>query len=131
IGTAVPLLATWLVLDRAGRRWWVPPAVGSMLAWVLVADAVTLYAAIAPLAVACGVRAYRHVVMERRPVASAWFELSLAAAAVAAIPVASLALAIIHARHGFTLHPVENTLTSGTQLVQHASASFEGVLLLF
>ena len=24
IGTSVPLLATWLVLDRAGRRWWVP-----------------------------------------------------------------------------------------------------------
>jgi hypothetical protein len=131
IGTAVPLLATWLVLDRAGRRWWVPPVVGAMLAWVLVAAAVTLYAGIAPLAVACGVRAYRRVVMERRPVASAWFELSLAAAGLAAIPVASLALAVIHAHHGFAVAPVQSTLASGTQLVQHASATFEGVLLLF
>jgi hypothetical protein len=131
IGTAVPLLAAWLVLDRAGRRWWVPPVVGAMLAWVLVADAVTLYAGIAPLAVACGARAYRQIVMQRRPVASAWFELSLTAAALAAIPVASLALAIIHARHGFTAEPVQSTLASGTQLVQHASTTFEGVLLLF
>jgi hypothetical protein len=131
IGTAVPLLATWLVLDRAGRRWWVPPVVGAMLAWVLVADSVTLYAGIAPLAVACGARAYRHVVMERRPVASAWFELSLVAAAAAAIPVASAALAIIHGHQGFAPAPVDNTLASGTQLVQHASATFEGVLLLF
>jgi hypothetical protein len=131
IGTSVPLLATWLVLDRAGRRWWVPPVVGAMLAWVLAADAVTLYAGIAPLAVACGVRAYREVVMERHPVSTAWFDLSLVAAAVAAIPVASAALAIIHARHGFTVAPVEDTLTSGAELVQHASATFQGVLLLF
>lgn len=131
IGTAVPLLATWLVLDRGGRRWWVPPVVGGMLAWVLMADAVTLYAGIAPLAVACGLRAYRHVVMERRPVGSSWFELSLAAAAVAAIPVASLALAVIHGHHGFAVAPVQSTLASGTQLVQHASSTFEGVLLLF
>jgi hypothetical protein len=131
IGTAVPLLATWLVLDRAGRRWWVPPVVGGMLAWVLAADAVTLYAGIAPLAVACGVRAYREVVIERHPVTSAWFNLSLAAAALAAIPVASAALAIIRARHGFTVAPLENTLTSGAALIQHASATFQGVLLLF
>jgi len=131
IGTAVPLLATWLVLDRGGRRWWVPPVVGAMLAWVLVGDAVTLYAGIAPLAVTCGVWVYRRVVMNRQPVASAWFELSLAAAAAAAIPVASLALAVIRSHHGFAVAPVQSTLASGTQLVQHASTTFEGVLLLF
>jgi hypothetical protein len=105
--------------------------VGAMLAWVLVADAVTLYAGIAPLAVTCGVWAYRRVVMNRQPLASAWFELSLAAATLTAIPVASLALALIHARHGFALQPVENTLTSGAQLVRRGSATFEGLLLLF
>ena len=131
IGTSVPLLATWLVLDRAGRRWWVPPVVGAMLAWVLVADSVTLYAGIAPLVVVCGVRAYRQIVMERQPVSTAWFESSLAAAAVAAIPAASAALAIIHAHHGFTVLPLENTLATGTQLAAHASETFEGVLVLF
>ena len=131
IGTSVPLLATWLVLDRAGRRWWVPPAVGAMLAWVLVADSVTLYAGIAPLVVACGVRAYRKIVMERQPVSAAWFELSLTAAGVAAIPAASAALAIIHAHHGFTVLPLENTLATGTQLAAHASETFEGLLVLF
>src|ERR1019366_7427769 len=131
IGTSVPLLATWLVLDRAGGRWWVPPVVGAMLAWVLVADSVTLYAGIAPLVVVCGVRAYRQIGMEGQPVSTAWFESSLAAAAVAAIPAASAAIAIIDAHHGFTVLPLENTLATGTQLAAHASETFEGVLVLF
>jgi hypothetical protein len=131
IGTSVPILATWLVLDRAPRRWWLPPVVGAMLAWVLVADRVALYAGIAPLVVACGVRAYRRVVMQRQPVASAWFELSLAASGVAAIPVAAAALALVHAHGGFTVMPVENTLATGSQLAGHVSATFQGVLVLF
>jgi hypothetical protein len=40
-------------------------------------------------------------------------------------------LAIIHGHQGFAPAPLENTLVSGTQLVRHASATFEGVLLLF
>jgi hypothetical protein len=131
IGTSVPILATWLVLDRAPRRWWLPPVAGAVLAWVLVADRVALYAGIAPLVVAGGVRAYRRVVMERQPVASAGFELSLAASGVAAIPVAAAALALVHAHGGFTVMPVENTLATGSQLAGHVSATFQGVLVLF
>jgi hypothetical protein len=71
------------------------------------------------------------VVIERHPVRSAWFSLSLAAAAAAAIPVAAVALAIIHARHGFTVAPLDDALASGDQLVQHVSATAQGVLLLF
>jgi hypothetical protein len=32
-GTGVPLLLTFILLDRAPRRWWVPAAVGLMLVW--------------------------------------------------------------------------------------------------
>ena len=32
VGTVVPVLAAWLLLDRFGRRWWVPVAVGLLLA---------------------------------------------------------------------------------------------------
>src|ERR1700735_4575001 len=42
IGTQVPLLVTWLVLDRAPRRWYAPVAVGLLLAWAQVADALVL-----------------------------------------------------------------------------------------
>src|ERR1700678_447474 len=39
IGTAVPLMLTWLVIDRASDRphWAVPVAAGVLLAWALVA----------------------------------------------------------------------------------------------
>jgi hypothetical protein len=49
IGTAAPVLLTWLVLDRCwpagdpaarapGRLWFLPVAVGALLAWALTAD---------------------------------------------------------------------------------------------
>jgi len=37
-GTGVPVLLTWLVLDRAPRRRWVPVLIAGMLTWTLVAD---------------------------------------------------------------------------------------------
>ena len=37
VGTGVPLLLIFLVLDRAPRRWYVPPVIGLMLAWATVA----------------------------------------------------------------------------------------------
>ena len=58
IGTSVPLLLIWLLLDwverdRAARaRWWVPVAVALLLAWVLLADPIVLIAGIGPLALA-------------------------------------------------------------------------------
>ncbi len=42
IGTAVPILLIWLLLDRAPQRWWVPVLTGLGLAWVLVADQIVL-----------------------------------------------------------------------------------------
>ena len=38
IGTQVPLLLTWLVLDRAPRKWYVPPIIALMLVWGAVGD---------------------------------------------------------------------------------------------
>src|ERR1700678_28908 len=53
IGTAVPLLLTWLVLDRAPRRWYVPVAVAVLLAWVLVADPIVYVVGVGPLGLVC------------------------------------------------------------------------------
>ena len=38
IGTQVPLLVIFIVLDRGPRRWYVPAAIAVMLAWVIIAD---------------------------------------------------------------------------------------------
>ncbi len=42
IGTAVPVLLIFLLLDRAPERWWVPVLTGLGLAWVLIADQLVL-----------------------------------------------------------------------------------------
>jgi hypothetical protein len=57
IGTSVPLLLTWLVLDRGGRRWYAPVITSALLAWTEVADSVAAIAGIIPLALVCAARA--------------------------------------------------------------------------
>ena len=67
-GTGVPVLATWLVLDRARRRRrWVPPLICLMLTWALAGDRVALVTAVAPLALVAAVRAYQAIIMRRDP----------------------------------------------------------------
>ena len=56
IGTAVPVLLIFLLLDRAPERWWVPVLAGLGLAWVLVADQLVLIVGIVPLALVCALR---------------------------------------------------------------------------
>jgi hypothetical protein len=131
IGTSVPLLFTWMVIDRAGRRPWVPPVTGILLAWVLTADPLVVYVGVIPVVVACAVRTYRGVIMARQPVASAWFEITLAAFALAAVPVASAALAYIHAAGGFTVYPDHPVVAAGNLLLANGAVLFESVLILF
>src|ERR1700735_894003 len=57
--TGVPLLLLWLIIDRARPRWYVPVAAGVLLAWAQVADSVTLIIGVAPVVIACCVRACR------------------------------------------------------------------------
>src|SRR5690242_21204111 len=64
IGTAVPLLLTWLVLDRWPRRWYTVVAVGLLLTWVLIADPLALLVGVAPLVAVCALRAVRDAVRQ-------------------------------------------------------------------
>src|SRR5215469_16008869 len=56
IGTALPVLLTWLVLDRLGRKWYVVMLVALLLGWALAADPLVLVIAIFPLLAVCLVR---------------------------------------------------------------------------
>ena len=131
IGTSIPLLITWLVIDRAGRRRWVPPVVGILLAWVLTADSLVVYVGVIPLVVVCGIRAYQDVVVNRRPIAAAWFEIALAASALAALPVSAAVLAYIRSIGGFIVYPDHPVLATGAILPSNVAVTFEGVLTLF
>src|SRR5690348_14695402 len=77
LGTQVPLLVIFLVLDRAPRRWYTPVAIGVMLTWVIIADRVAVLDAALPLVVVCGIRGYWALVVRRRPLSALWFEISL------------------------------------------------------
>src|SRR6202162_3643610 len=49
VGTGIPMLLIFLVLDRAPRRWYLPPVIAVMLTWALVADRLVIAAALVPL----------------------------------------------------------------------------------
>jgi hypothetical protein len=69
-GTAVPVLALLLLLDRAARRWYVLLAAGALLALTQLADELSLVAATIPIAVVCAGRMLMAVGPRRRhPVA--------------------------------------------------------------
>jgi hypothetical protein len=131
IGTSIPLLITWLVIDRAGRRRWVPPVIGILLAWVLTADSLVIYVGVIPLVVVCAVRAYREVIVARRPVVTAWFEIALAASALAALPVSAAVLAFIRSVGGFIVYPDHPVVAAGAILPSNAAVTFQSVLSLF
>ena len=115
IGTAVPVLLIWLLLDRAPQRWWVPVLTALGLAWVLIADQLVLVVAVVPLALVCALRVLEAAVRERglsRGVAARRYELSLIVAAAAAAGLAWAAERVLRALGGYILTPIRFTFAS-------------------
>jgi hypothetical protein len=142
IGTSVPLLVLWLLLDRIDRstpRWWVPVLTTLLLAWVLIADSIVLIVGVVPLAVVSGLRFVRGLFAPDEPASSAWIQrvraqwypLSLACAAGAAIVWAWLAERLLSALGGFVVHPVSFAFTPWRQWRQHYVPALWKVLQLF
>ena len=131
VGSAVPVLLILLLIDRAGRRWYVPPLVVALVAWALVADQVILITAAIPLIVVGLARAYHRVIRLRRGIRSAGFELALAAAAAAGVAGGDRALALIRSSGGFTVYPVSNQLAPFAGLPHNALEVLQGILVLF
>ena len=67
IGTTVPVLLTWLILERAPRRWWVPVLTAALLSWAVIADQLVLVIAILPLIVVSAIRFFRSTTRCMRP----------------------------------------------------------------
>jgi hypothetical protein len=116
VGTSVPLLLILLIIDRVRRpRWWVPVVVSLLLAWAQLADSVVLLAAVIPLAV---VSAFR-VARSRQRLAARWYEIALAAAAVAVFALAQTAGQAIHAAGGYSEQPLGTQLAPLGEIVRH------------
>lgn len=131
LGSCVPVLLAWLILDRCLARWYVPVAVGALLAWVLIADPVVLLTGVFPLVAVCGIRMYQAIVRQRLPWRAWWYEASLIAAALVADGIARAALALIRAHGGLFVNPVQLTFTSITALPHHLRLAVQGILVLF
>ncbi len=206
LGSTVPVLLVWLVVDRCRPRWHVPVTVGILLTWGLVADPLLEVTGVAPLVLVCGIRAaqrlhpedpeepedpedpedpgdaedskdpkepkgskdpqhpgspsrpasavsgHEHLGLagparrsavavrtQRAPAASlprtagasGRFELSLAAAALAAAGAATLISALISAAGGFVLRPVGTRFAGFAALPHNIRLTVQGIGVLF
>jgi hypothetical protein len=132
IGTQVPLLVIFLVLDRAPRRWYTPAAIGVMLTWVIIADRVAVLDAALPLIVVCCVRGYWHLVVRRRPVSALWFEISLGAAGIVSVGLSQLVVSLIRHAGGYTSLPLPaQQFASAGSLPHHLAVTVEGFFILY
>jgi hypothetical protein len=108
-GTAVPILALFLFLDRVPERWWAPVLVCLGLAWIQVADELTLVAATAPVAGVAVVR-LGLLAVRRRPLAEYRYDALLLAAAAVSNELANLAQKAISALGGYDLRSLPQQL---------------------
>jgi hypothetical protein len=131
LGTQLPLLLLFLLLDRAPRRWYVPVTAGAVLTWVIIADQVALLDAVVPLVLVCGARVLWAVLRHRRSLASQWYELSLAAASVLSYAAATLAVRLISNLHGYQVLPLVAKAAPIDEIPRHVVLTLEGILNVY
>jgi hypothetical protein len=133
-GSTVPVLVTFLLLDRAPRRWYTVAVAGAILGLALIADGIALYTGVLPVVIVCGTRIYRELTAGRSR-AGRWravaFDLALAAAAIGAAWLSGLALAAVRSGGGFTVWPVPAALAAPADVPHYLVTTGRGLLLLF
>jgi len=132
IGTQVPLLCVFIVLDRGPRRWYIPAAVTVMLTWVIVSDRIGVFTAALPLAAVCGLRVVSALGRDRKRLASQWFEIWLAAAGLVSFVLATLIVSVIKHLGGYTPLPLPPTTFAPAAVIPaHLVLTMEGILTLY
>jgi hypothetical protein len=128
-GTSVPVLLAWVIVDRAGARWYVPVVIALLLGWAEVADPTVFFIGVLPLVVVCAVRVGRAMASGGR-LAQQWYEIALGAGAVAGAAAGTFALRVIEA-HGFHAWPATTSLSPlGTIFGHNLGFTGDGLLLL-
>jgi hypothetical protein len=133
VGTQVPILGIFLLLDRAPRRWYTVVATWALLTVAIVADKIAIVDAAVPLAFV----GLLHATWAITPGAVAsrlraqWFELSLAAAAAAAAGTAGLLITGVSRLGGFTMLPVRTGMIMPVRVPANPSLALHGTLTLF
>jgi len=152
IGTAAPVMATWLFLDRywpgpgpggawPRRAWCIPVIAGLLLTWALLADPLVLVIAVIPVLVTAAARVVPDLRTGQRTgaglrlvghaLARHWAELSLAAAAAAAYLAAWCGQRLLHAAGGYTQQAVPFSLDPVNTWWAHSRIVAHGLLEMF
>jgi hypothetical protein len=134
-GTCVPVLVTWLVLDRVLRRRgddpprWLPWAIMVLLVWGQVGDPLVTFVGVLPLVAVCGWRLLRAGV----PWSQRWHGLDaqLIAAGFGSVLVADLALKALHALGGFHVHGIASEFGTLDELHHRAWATVVNTFAIF
>ncbi len=123
-GTAVPLLLTWLAIDRLGDRKYLPWLVCALLTWVEIADQMAIYVGALPVILVSAMR-----IWQRR---GSWrMDAGLLAGAAASVVLALAGTRLIRMAGGFVVAPVHVDLTTAAQLPHRAWLTVQSVLTLF
>lgn len=134
IGTSVPLLVIWLLLDRADPHWYIPVLTAVLLAWALVADPIVYIVGIGPLGAVAAARVIGGVVTGRggwgRRIAGQWYDLSLGTATVAATVLAWIVNNALGDLGGYTVNRLPFYLVSWHNLHYDLPAGWK-VLTVF
>jgi hypothetical protein len=143
-GTSVPVLLTFLLIDRAGylpgrpaqpalrgSGWYVPALVWLALAWTALADAMTIFVAVIPLALVCALWARPGPASGGGDFTARRRAASLAAAAVLAVPAEVAVTALIRVHGGWQAGGLRTALGGAGQLAGNARLAGEGLLELF
>jgi hypothetical protein len=136
IGTSVPLLLVWLLLDRTQPRRYVPVITTVLLTWVLIADRLVIVTGLLPLALACVVRMLPGLFSTdgesfAARLGARWYDLSLIAATVAAYSLAALVERTLTALGGYHLEALPFRVLSLSAIPANIVSVFSKLLLVF
>jgi hypothetical protein len=129
IGTSVPLLLSWLLLDKMAPKWYVPVLTAVLLTWALVADPVVYVVGIGPLGAVAAARVIRGFAVGRGHwtgrIAAQWYDLSLGAAALSAAGAGWVVNNLLSALGGYTVNRLPFYLVSWHNLHNNAQAGWK------
>jgi hypothetical protein len=152
IGTAVPVMLTWLVIDRLWppgrttvadlrRRWYVPVIVALLLGWALMADPLVLVIAVLPLLAVCLIRLVSSAVGGarrggglrglRQGIADRLFEVSLAVAAGIGYVIVLIGRGVLSSAGSYHQQPVLYALDATRTWFWHSRVVVHGLLEMF
>ena len=126
-GSTVPVLLTWLAIDRLPARWYRPALVMLLLAWGQVSDSLILVTGVAPVVVAAGTRAGARFWRRDGDAGDAW----LVVAAIVSTGLARVVTIVLKQAGGYREQPVGTAFSGLAALPHHLVLAGQGLLTLF